>query len=74
MIPPPSRVIGIEGLRVVDASIMPKIPSANTSAATTMIAEKAADAILAVNSVAHIKLPEDLVGGEMGGEKSHVVV
>jgi choline dehydrogenase len=39
------RVRGVEGLRVVDASVMPTVPRGNTNAPTIAVAERAADLV-----------------------------
>ena len=56
---PQLRVRGVEGLRVIDASVMPKITSANTNAATLMVGDKGASMILGESSGRNSVLAEE---------------
>lgn len=58
-----SRVTGIDGLRVIDASIIPRTPNGNTMAAAIMIGEKGADLI--INDLLNPKANFDINNNEI---------
>ncbi|NNM56204.1 choline dehydrogenase [Acidocella sp.] len=57
VVDPQTRVIGVEGLRIVDSSIMPRVTTGNLNAPTIMIGEKGADFILGKPQLAASNAP-----------------
>jgi choline dehydrogenase len=55
------RVHGLEGLRVIDASVMPRMISANLNASTMMIADRASDLIRGKTPMEAARIPDTAV-------------
>ena len=72
VVDPQMRVYGVDGLRVVDASVMPDLIGGNINAPIVMMAEKAADyvrgrPVLAPIDLAAEQLPHGASGASAGG-------
>ncbi|XP_050677295.1 glucose dehydrogenase [FAD, quinone]-like [Leptidea sinapis] len=59
VVDPTLKVYGIEGLRVIDASVIPTVPSANTAAPVIMVAEKGAQLVMARHQLFKNKFSDD---------------
>jgi choline dehydrogenase len=62
VVDPDLRVIGVEGLRVADASVFPLLVGGNTNAAAVMVGERGADKVLGKPDLPSVDLPPESVG------------
>ncbi len=62
VVDPDLRVIGIDGLRVADASVFPLLVGGNSNAAAVMVGERGADKVLGKPDLPPAELPADSVG------------
>lgn len=73
VVDPETRVVGVDGLRVVDSSIMPQITTGNLNAPTIMLAEKAADHILGRAPLAPADAPYYRAGGWQSAQREAAI-
>ncbi|WP_009902213.1 GMC oxidoreductase, partial [Burkholderia thailandensis] len=66
VVDPQLRVKGVDGLRIVDASVMPTLIGGNTNAPTVMIGERAADFIVAARNGQAVPAPRERLAAAHG--------
>jgi choline dehydrogenase len=70
VVDPELRVIGVEGLRVADSSVFPRVTNGNLNAPSIMTGEKAADHILGQGMLAPFNLGPEMPGDWRDSQRS----